>query len=436
MKILFIENRHKTFFYEPIARQLQADGNKIYWIIQNKEFVPSLDSVKYTIPYPKEKIKYQTDKEIEEIIKIDRQFNHFNQKDSTYFYYYNERIRDIIEKIMPDIVFGESTAFHELLTILNCKKLGILYLNPSSCRYPIGRFSFYEYDTLIPFKGSGEVLQKKDAEYIIDQIVNRTAVPDYMKLTPPSKLTKIKDKLLKVKSYMLGEKYNTPNPFLKYKSEKQKKQINLKWDEASVKEISDENSFTILYPLQMQPEANIDVWGKEYRDQTNLISKIADSLSKDCKLIVKPNPKSNYEISEELITLATRNKQIEILHHFVKMDNVLPKVDLVITVTGTIAIECILSNKPVITLVDTINNKVKSCIYIESIIPKLSSIIEEVKKDNFPKLLNNEKVAFINSLNKSSFEGKVSDPLTDESCILENNIHKMATAFRYILYAI
>ena len=163
MKILFIENRHKTFFYEPIAKKLQEEGIEISWLIQNKEFTPNLESKKYSIPYPNAEIDIQLDNEIESLIKIDRQFNHFKQKDSSYFYYYNQKIKEILEEIKPNIVYGESTAFHELLTILNCKRKDILYLNPSSCRYPKGRFSFYKYDTLTPYSGSGEVLENTTA---------------------------------------------------------------------------------------------------------------------------------------------------------------------------------------------------------------------------------------------------------------------------------
>ena len=88
MKILFIENRYKTFFYEPIAKKLQEEGIEISWLIQNKEFTPNLESKKYSIPYPKAKIAIELDTEIESLIKIDRQLNHFKQKDSSYFYYY------------------------------------------------------------------------------------------------------------------------------------------------------------------------------------------------------------------------------------------------------------------------------------------------------------------------------------------------------------
>ena len=429
MKILFIENRHKTFFYEPIAKKLQEEGIEISWLIQNKEFTPNLESKKYSIPYPNAEIDIQLDNEIESLIKIDRQFNHFKQKDSSYFYYYNQKIKEILEEIKPNIVCGESTAFHELLTILNCKRKDILYLNPSSCRYPKGRFSFYKYDTLTPFNGSGEVLENTVAEKMISQIVNRNSSPDYMKLKPPSKISKINDKALKVKSYFFGEKYNTPNPIIKLKLEKQKKQNIIKWDEVSKQSIKKGNDFLLLYPLQMQPEANIDVWGKAYRDQTKLIEDIVVSLPKECKLVVKPNPKSNYEISKNLIRLARKHEQIEILHHNVKMDDILPIIDLVITVTGTIAIECILSKKPIVTVVKTINNKIKSCIYIKSLNAELKTIIKKVQKGEFPCVTKQDMIIFINELNQLSYKGKISDPYTDASCIYQENINDIAKAF-------
>ena len=130
--------------------------------------MPSNENRIHFIKYPKNNISYNIKNDIEEIIKIDRQINHFQKKDKSYFYYYDEKINDLLLKIEPDIVFGESTAFHELLTINNCKKLNIKYLNPSSSRYPKGRFAFYENDTLKPFEGSKEEM----SEYEINQLIS------------------------------------------------------------------------------------------------------------------------------------------------------------------------------------------------------------------------------------------------------------------------
>ena len=436
MKLLFIENRYKTYFYVPIAKQLEKDGHEVVWLIQNREFIPKMRSKICVIPYPKKgKSIAQKDGEIEDLIKSDRQFNHFGRNNVIHFYYYYYEIKKLMDEESPSIVFGESTAFHELLTILYCKRKGVLYLNPSTCRYPVGRFSFYKNDTLIPYSGSGELLGQEEGLKIVNQIVQRSATPDYMRLVPPAKISQLQDKLLKIKSFAQGEKYNTPDPRIKFRVEKEKKKLIAAWDQVSVTNINEIKGFTVLYPLQMQPEANIDVWGKKYRDQKELIRNLANNLPEGVKLVVKPNPKSKYEISRELLNLVKERSNIIPLHHKVQMDPVFAKVDAVITVTGTIAIECILAHKPVMTLIKTLNNDIRTCIHINSVQKDLKKVVNDLRESPPEKLSNKEKIHFINLLNSTSFEGKVSDPLTDTSCISDSNVQKMVEAFRYIINA-
>jgi hypothetical protein len=432
MTILFIENRQKTYFYEEIAKKLEKEGYEIHWIVQNKQFKPSSKN-NHIIKYPKKQTQITNqEKYVEEVINSDRQLNFFEKKETDYFYYYNQKIENLLQKIAPDIVFGEATAFHELLTIFNCKKLNILYLNPSTSRYPRGRFSFYKYNTLEPYKGSEETLSYEEAMSVISQITHRQMVPDYMRLRPASLPKKIGDKVHKTYAYLRGERFNTPSPLVKYKLQKNQKRNIVDWNKSAVDTI-DENSFSVLYPLQMQPEANIDVWGAKYRNQQKLIDEISTLLPEDAILYVKPNPKSKYELSKELVDLVRQKKNIRILHHAEKMDNVLPKMDLVITVTGTIAIECVLINKPVITLVNTINNKAKNCTYVDSLETELGGVIKKIKDDDFIKLKEKEKVDFINILNASSYSGKISDPFEDESCVSEHNVSLLFNAFKSIL---
>lgn len=434
MTLLFIENRHKTYFFEAIANALSSKGHVVHWIVQNRQFSPKGDGITHVINYPKNNLNgFPKEDFIEDLIKSDRQQNHFNKLDTSYFYYYNNKIENILKDVKPDLVFGESTAFHELLTIANCKKQGILYLNPSTCRYPIGRFSFYEYDTLNPYKGSGDVLSDDDAKEVINQIIYRKTAPDYMKSVPVSKVTVVKDQLKKIYSYVKGETYNTPSPLIKFKLEKVRKQNIVNWNLQALRNIDKGETFNVLYPLQMQPEANIDVWGRSHRDQTELIRSLSNALPEKAMLFVKPNPKSKYELTPELLKLIESESNIKHLHHNSKMDDVLPLIDLVVTVTGTIAIECVLSNKPVVTLVKTINNKAKNCKFIESIGIDLPEVIDLVKNNVFDVLTLEEKVNFINIINKSSFNGIISDPFTDANCISPSNMDNILKAFYTIL---
>ncbi|UAB76412.1 capsular biosynthesis protein [Mesoflavibacter sp. SCSIO 43206] len=433
MKLLFIENRHKTYLYESIAQKLKALGHDIYFMIQNKDFAPANTFNNYFIEYPKGNFDFNKADHVEKVITSDRQLNHFNQKDTAYFYYYDAKIHDYLKHIKPDIVFGESTAFHELLAIENCKKLNILYLNPCTCRYPVGRFSFYKSDTLQPYSGSNEVLDATIALTIINQIVNRETAPNYMApVTTPKNLV-VKDQLKKTLTYYKGESYNTPNPVIKYKLEKQKKKNILKWDKNASNTIETSNAIKVLYPLQMQPEANIDVWGRPYRNQCELIKTISKALPKNVVLYVKPNPKSKYELDKDLIDFTQQANNVKTLHHSTKMDTILPNINLVITVTGTIAIECILSNKPVVTLIQTLNNTAKNCKYISNIETELPEIIATVSNNSFPKLNDQDKITFINTLNKTSYKGIISDPFSDPNCVNGQNLDDLILAFNHVI---
>jgi hypothetical protein len=434
MKLLFIENRHKTYFFEAIASQLANKGYDIYWLIQNKQFSPSNRFKNYVIDYPSNKLNgFEKDKGVESVIESDRQVNHFNKKHTSYFYYYNNKIEKYLKELKPDFVFGESTAFHELLTIYNCKKLDILYLNPSTSRFPVGRFSFYKYNTLEPYLGSKELLENEKAIETINQVVGREIEPDYMKPISVSGKSKVRDKVLKIYAYFRGEKFNTPHPYLKFKIEQQKqKNIDI-WDENAEMKIEENSFFKVLYPLQMQPEANIDVWGKKYRDQQDLIQEVCEALPKKTVLYIKPNPKSNYELTEGLISYVDKQENIKIIHHSVKMDAILPKIDLVITVTGTIAIECILSNKPLVTLIKTINNLAENCIYIEDLKEDLKNVISLIEMKEFKILNEQEKIVFINILNSTSYRGKVSDPFTDKASVSKKNIDDLVLAFYTVI---
>ncbi|TVZ56191.1 capsular polysaccharide biosynthesis protein [Lutibacter sp. Hel_I_33_5] len=434
MTIVFIENRYKTFLYEPIALELKKLGYKIHWLIQNKEFSPKSNEFEnHVLPFPEKGSVEKNDPLIEEIIKIDRQQNHFNKKEKSYFYFYDKKIEQILNEIKPNFIFGEATVFHELLTIKYCQEKQILFLNPSSCRYPVGRFSFYLNDTLIPYLGSNEILEDKEAEKIVNSIIQRSIIPNYMNPLKVNKIGIVYDKYLKVKSYVRGERYNTPNPIVKFLKEKKRKTKITNWNSKSVTKINEKDKkFKVLYPLQMQPESSIDVYGKDFIDQTNLIKEIYKSLPENCELFIKPNPKSNLELTQELLDFVESENNVIHLHHLSKMEDVLSKVDLVVTVTGTVAIECILSNVPIITLVESINDYCQNCKYISSI-SEIPKVIKTILNETFPIIDMNKKVNFINELNKTSFKGIVSDPFSDPNCINESNIEDLLIAFKIIL---
>lgn len=427
--LLFIENRYKTFFFDAIAKEL-AHEHKIFWIVQNHDFLPQTGEV-FKIPYPKKISNIDKEIDLSKIIVSDRQLNYFKKDSTDYFYYYYKQISKLIDEINPDFTFGESTTFHELLAIKICKKKNVLFLQPSSCRYPSGRFSFYKYDTVYPYLGSNEILTEDTAVSIISTIVKRSSKPDYMKKVSINKKKILKDKAKILKGYLLGEKYNTPNPIVKFNIEKKKKKNISIWNENSITKI-DKNSFSVLYPLHLQPEANIDVWGRERRDQLKSIKEISKNLIDGQILYVKPNPKSKYELSDDLIDYITSRPNVKMIHHNISMDAIFKHIDLFITVNGTIALECIFANKPILTLVKVFFNKASNCSLLENI-ESLQLHINEVINRTQVIFTKEEKIDFLNLLNRTSFEGVISDPYCAPDCISKKNTDKVVSAFNIIL---
>lgn len=438
MKVLFIENRGRTTFWSKMGELLQEDGYSIFFVVENRSFTPKTQGFKnYIIPYCKyNKEGLDVDNEIfSKVKRSDRAINHFGISNNSHYQHYYDKIYEYINDIKPDVVFGESATFYELLTIEICKRFNILYLHPVTCRYPIGRFSFYKYDTLEPFGGCGEFMSIHTATSLVESISNRKIVPDYMKKRTVNFsiiYNRICDLLNHSLNYYRGERYCTPSPFCKILLKRKRKENIARWEELVAGRADNSNvKFKILYPLQMQPEANLDVWGGKYNNQVELIREVLNSTSSDVAVIVKPNPKSKYEMSQELIELVESERRIIPISHQTAMAEVFPIANMVLTVTGTIAIESILTNKPVATLVNTLNNKVVNCLWLENIKEKLQHTIDTIIKDEFPKIDMIDKINYINYIYTTSYVGMPYDNRLDI-----DNVMKCKEAFDDILHKI
>ncbi|MGB0357157.1 MAG: hypothetical protein ACPGC2_00365 [Flavobacteriaceae bacterium] len=427
-RVLFIENRQKTLLYEEVSKRL-LKKHEIYWLAQNHCFAPNTKNT-FTIPYPKRRHQKQVNSiDLNDIITSDRQQAFFGKKRKGYFYYYYSEIDKYLDQIKPDVVFGESTAFHELITIQLCKEKNILYLNPSSCRYPSGRFSFYKFDTLDPFMGSKDEVTDAQIEKIVHQINNNEVTPDYMKIKKRGVVDRVKNQTLIFWAYAQGERYNTPSLFTKFFLERKRKKFKHKWDTiSSGSEIQKRN---VLYPLQMQPEANIDVWGRRYRDQLNTIKIIYNSLPPNTILYVKPNPKLKYEVTNDMIEFIKKTPRIIAIPSTLSMNKIIDDIDVVVTVTGTIAMERIFSEKPVITLVKTINNTVSNCIFADN----KAELKDAINNGLCGKLVpsSKEKKDFLGKIIKKSYSGLISDPYSDQNCISTYNIDQLEKAFASVI---
>lgn len=432
MKILFSDSRDKTLLYKWVALELEKYGASVCWIIQNHAFNPRVGDV-FLIPYPKkaeikaEKVKNQTPSWIfEKVKRSDRMVNYYGYSADHYHYYYS-KILEYVNSVKPDLIVGEPGNFHTHMLCCIAKKLGILFVDPTSARYPTGKFRLNKYDLIDPLVLSGFASAERVSSSCSDEyesLVNRNIVPDYMKKQEASEILK-KIKALRLQSKVFlqriaGEKYGTPSLCEFLRTRFHSSRVIHKWNasSASVDFVKKCGKKKLLYPLQMQPECNLDVWGQKFSNQEEVISTIARSLPSDWVLVVKPNPKSKLEMTQGLINLS-HEENIYPLNHAVSMDDVLPHVDNVVTVTGTIALERILASEPVIILGDTDYAKVGKAMSVDSL-----EYVKDCLTAEAEGLCGKD---FYDYLVKTSFPGLITEPTLTNEPLQNRNVANIAS---------
>ena len=441
--IIFIENRGKTSFWNPIALDLQRRGHEISWIVQNPQYIPDAfkgDIHMHVLPFPLNQSKAQPTQD-EAWVKqhypaliTDRGRTYFGAG-TTHYAHYTAEIERVLQLEKPDLVVGESTLFHELIAIDLCRTAGILYVHPCANRYPSERFSIFSFDTQNPAAGSGDIWLDAKARDQVERIATGREVPFYMR--SPSRFEKLGRTLHLAaaratvwRGRLRGERYNTPSLHSKLSLRRQLKKNLQSWQ--ALESLPSDPARTLLYPLQMQPEANIDVWGRPHSDQTQLIRAMLAAAPADVQVAIKANPKSKYEVSIELLALATQEPRVCLIPLTMSMAQAQACTVGTLTVSGTVGFEAALGKGRCLSLRHPL---------IERNFPSLhaSSVADGVQR-----LLNDPQAGLggtevgmqlIQQLVKDSFAGLVSEPLYHPACIDPKNVILVADALHALMPA-
>jgi hypothetical protein len=441
MKILFIENRDITAFWEQVALCLRRQGHEIAWLVQNPVFAPRAfrnSELLRILPFPRRQV-LRTARDKDELIdnrypvlSTDRGRRYFGGGVAHYDYYVAEIDRNLRE-LKPELVVGESTLFHELLVIDRCRQAGIPYVQPMGNRYPSGRFQLFAYDTQILVGGSGETWSEADARALAERVALGKEVPFYMRAPTVLEraLHRTKWALSRGRVWwgrLRGDRYNTPSLFRKIYLYRRFLANLERW--RSRERMPSVRSRTILYALQQQPEANIDVWGRPYSDQVGILRSVLAAAPTDVEVAVKMNPKPRYELDENLLALADVDRRLCLLPIGLNMTEASANVTGAITVTGTIGFEAIFGKGRCLSLRHPL---------IEQEFPEFHA---SSAQDAVQRLLHeptaglgnvNTGTKLIQRMVATSFVGLVSDPLSHPACVEPANVEAVAAGIQHAL---
>jgi hypothetical protein len=439
MKILFVENRSTTWLWSEVAERLSYSGHEIYWVVQNRLFTPSV-GMSYILPLPDNNcVGTSSVGDLYDDIRMgDRGFLHFGLK-GNHYHHYDIQIGAVFDNVKPDVVFGEVTQFQELLAIRHAKDLDIPYYSPSGTRYPVDRMCFFAYGTLDQVGGCGVELTNTAAELMLNDIMERKTIPSYMLKTPSmdwkSMLLSAYSRGMLLASWLLGERFITPSPMRKISLEWTRSICFKRWERISVRELPKDldAGAWVLYPLQMQPESNIDVWGRPWNDQCKIIENAALALAKiGGYLVVKPNPKSKYELSDALCNLRDKHTNIIFMSHTVEMGWLFKLAPLVMTVTGTVLLECIFSGKPIACLGEHAMSRYPSVIQLQKP-EQIAEVLQKVSQGKILGATHSDAIFLLKFLYRTSYPAQLWDPITRPSLTNQHEINRLTSAFVDIL---
>jgi len=443
LKIVLVENRYTTRVFELVAERLTRAGHQISWMVQNHRFAPERSQIVHRIPYPtgRQLQRLPQGSKYARLARIDRGIRYFGGN-ADHYLHYEACIERILGIEQPDVVFGESTQFHELITVELCRARGLCFLHPAASRIPHGRIAFLKGDTLDPFAGEGVALPANEASAIVEAVSERrySAFTNANSALPPARrldalMRKLRDRATMTRAWLEGERYVTPSPLRK---------VSLEWRKnAALREVLRLSqpmlaeglmpASYVLYPMQMQPETNLDVWGRPWHDQAAIIRAAARSLATNKhQLVVKLNPTAKYELLEPGLLEALREPNVILAPAGMTMASLLGAAAAVLSVTGSVIYEAVFSGKPVFVLGDHSMARLDGVTALAQP-DQLGAALAGMRSTADPQACA---LAAIQQVVRTSYPGYWFDPITMDQFETEENLRALTAAFERVMTAL
>lgn len=428
MNLLFIENREKTRFWAAVAARLEQEGFTIAWAVQNPMFAGNLPGTVHVMPFPPGGTEEGPWDPAEwPLLITDRGRQHFGAGHAHYAHYARQ-YETIFDQVRPALVMGEATLFHELLAVREARARNIPFLHPSAERYPQDRLCFFHDLTQHAFGGSGEPYPDAEARDYAARIAEGRVTLGYMRSRGRigQALRKLEWAWTRGRVFtgrLLGERYNTPGAVHKWRLGRMVAARLDEWNRHARRPRECEQ--TLLYPMQMAPEANIDIWGRPFNDQVAVIRELLDALPPGMKLALKCNPKPKYELSAELMALARADERIILLPVAMPMAEAMAAAIGAVTVCGTVGFEAVFGRGRCISLRHPVI--AQACPSLAAASPS-AAVRRLLVEPEAGRGSTDDAVRLLQAIHARSYPGFVSDPFSSPECLDPDNIAKVAAA--------
>ena len=358
-RIVFIGNQTKTAFFREVVRHLDNDITRVSWIVVNgqqnkqlrKDFSP--DDVLY-LPLFTPETRMPSMIKINDLIYHDRRLMHMLDRGCTYLRAIQAPIFDFLDTPLPTLVVGELTYGYEVLTYRMVQKVlpRVAWVSPFLTRVPTGHFAFFSDEAF-----SREVWEVPEEG--VPEMPGMEQDPDYKEMIR-NHIAKQGGRAFlaeKLWRFYSRDGYDPHDPTWKSNTRLDKIKKNSSWwwnrriyaglPKVGCEAIEACNGSTVIFPLHLQPELNIDTCGRYWENQAETILKIWRQLGPDDALFIKEHPVAIGNRGREFYDRVLAYPNIHLLHHATPVPEILSKIDYVFTISGTMGLEAALEGRRV-----------------------------------------------------------------------------------------
>ncbi len=115
------------------------------------------------------------------------------------------------------------------------------------------------------------------------------------------------------------------------------------------------------YPLHVEPEIALSLFGREYLNQIELVRNISLSIPVTWKLVVKDHPAGVGRRNIGYYTKLLEIPNVVLANHYIESKHIIEKAKIIFTVSGFSGFEAILKRRPVVTFGKTFYDILPDC---------------------------------------------------------------------------
>jgi hypothetical protein len=456
MRIAFISSAYRTVFFHGLEEPLAERGHEVYWICPGERWARWLrvrevpDDRILSLASRGEAWGTRPEPTAEDLARLGRlerggdlSFNDLLQMDTLlmerrgrdyalrYFAVSAEAIEAFLTRNRVEAIFAEQTWGIELLTGLVAVALEVPFLKPHTVRFPHGRFALFpgHLEETVERLRPTTIDDRAAAERELRTFLGRTPQPDYV-ATDREVLRLNLGRLRALSSHVRelaidpwDETSRRPAGLI---ADHARQWVRKRWNRALAprtfrSESSLFDSPFVYFPLHLQPEASIDVKGRPFTNQVEIVRALSRTLPLDHLILVKEHPTALHRRSRSFYAALGAIPGVVLVHPDVPTFRLIEKAKLTMTITGTAAYEAALLGKLAATIGPVFFERIVAAPRFDPYSASLSRLLEQGEATD-----ESDRAEFLADLMACSHRGVVGDAFWQPESMTPSNLELVA----------